>query len=77
MDLKALGYLVSTLSVLLLAAAAWPKPDEPAWKAVAVSLGMLTSIGGMGFRWLSHRREKAAIAYAQREAERASNPPSR
>jgi len=30
---------------------------------------MATSIGGMGFRWLSHRKEKAAIAYAQRAAE--------
>jgi len=69
LDLKALGYLVSTVSVLLLGMAAWPKPDEPAWKALAVSVGMATSIGGMGFRWLSHRKEKAAIAYAQRAAE--------
>lgn len=77
MDLKALGYLVSTLSVLFLGVAAWPKPDEPVWKAVAVSLGMLTSIGGMGARWLSHQKEKAAIAYAQREAQRASDQPAR
>ncbi|MCL6684552.1 hypothetical protein [Sphingomonas alba] len=73
MDLKALGYLISTVSVILLGIVAWPKPDEPQWKAVLVAIGMLTSIGGMGFRWLSHRKEKAVIAYARRESERAKS----
>ena len=31
------------------------------WKAVATSVGMATSILGMGLRYLSHRKEKAEI----------------
>lgn len=72
MDLKAVGYIVSTISVALLGIVAWPNPEEPQWKAVLLGLGMLASVVGMGIRWLSHRQEKAAIAYAQREAERGS-----
>ena len=68
MDLKAVGYLVSTISVFLLGVVAWPKPDEPQWKAVVLAVGMLASILGMAIRWISHRKEKAAIAYAQLEA---------
>ena len=71
MDLKGLGYLVSTISVVLLGLVAWPKPDEPQWKAFVLLIGMAASVAGMGLRFLSHRREKAAIAYARREAERA------
>ncbi len=71
MDLKGLGYLISTVSVVLLGIVSWPKPDEPQWKAIVLGLGMAVSVIGMGVRWLSHCHEKAAIAYAQREAERA------
>jgi hypothetical protein len=73
MDMKGLGYVVSTLSVILLGLVAWPKPGDPHWKAIVLIAGMLASVVGMGFRWLSHREEKAAIAYAQREAERAQD----
>lgn len=71
MDLKGLGYLISTISVLLLGIVAWPKPDEPQWKAIVLAMGMLASVCGMGARWLSHRKEKAAIEFAEREAKRA------
>jgi hypothetical protein len=69
MDLKALGYLVSTVSVVFLGIVAWPKPGEPAWHMWAVSLGMATSIGGMFFRYLSHRKDRRDIKHAKREAE--------
>lgn len=68
--MKELGYLVSTLSVLLLGIVAWPKPDQPSWKTAVLICGMMASIGGMLLRLLSHRKEKAAIAYATREAEK-------
>ena len=68
--MKALGYLISTLSVLLLGTVAWPQPDEPAWKAVALAGGMTASIAGLLLRFLSHRKEQAAVAYATREAEK-------
>ena len=70
--MKGLGYLISTLSVILLGAVAWPKPDEPAWKAGTLVAGIVASIVGMLLRYLSHRKEKAAIAYATREAEKHS-----
>ena len=67
--MKGIGYLISSLSVLLLGLVAW-KSDQPTWKSIALALGMLASITGMLLRFLSHRKEQAAIAYAQREAER-------
>ena len=67
--MKGLGYLISTLSVLLLGIVAWPKPDQPNWKAAVLICGMTASIIGMFLRFLSHRKEKAAIAYATKEAE--------
>lgn len=68
--MKDLGYLISTVSVMLLGTVAWPKPDEPRWKAAVLLTGMAASIVGMGLRLFAHRKEQAAIAYAQREAER-------
>jgi len=64
MDLKGLGYLVSTVSVGFLGAVAWPGPDEPQWKAWAVAIGMAASILGMGTRFLSHLRDRENIRRA-------------
>ena len=68
MDLKGLGYFISTISVLLLGAVAWPGPDEPGWKALVVVAGMAASIAGMGVRWLSHRKDRRDIERAEAEA---------
>ena len=70
MDLKALGYFISTVSVVFLGIVAWPKPGEPQWHAWAVAIGMATSIGGMFVRYLSHRKDRHDIHKAKREAER-------
>jgi hypothetical protein len=67
-DLQGLGYSISTISVFLLGIVAWPSPEEPLWKAVAVSLGMATSIVGMGVRFMSHRRDRKDIERAEAEA---------
>lgn len=69
MDLKALGYLVSTVSVFFLGAVAWPAPDEPKWKAWAVAIGMATSILGMFSRFISHRQERTDIRRAAHDRE--------
>ena len=71
--MKGFGYLISTLSVILLGMVAWPKPDEPRWKALALAGGMTASITGLLLRFLSHRKEQAAIVYATREAEKPSS----
>ena len=71
MDLKGLGYFISTISVLLLGAVAWPGPEEPKWKAMALAAGMAASILGMGVRWLSHRKDRKDIAKADAHARHA------
>jgi hypothetical protein len=62
---KGLGYLVSTLSVILLGVVAWKSAAErPAMLACLIG-GMTLSILGMALRWASHRqdqKEKAALA---------------
>ena len=68
LDLKALGYFISTVSVFFLGVVAWPKPSEPAWHAWAVGIGMATSVLGMFTRYLSHRKDRHEIHRAEREA---------
>ncbi len=63
-DLKGLGYLISTVSVFFLGIVAWPAPDEPRWKAWAVAVGMATSVLGMAVRYLSHRKDREDIRRA-------------
>ena len=70
MHSKALGYLISTISVILLGLVAWPKSGDPAWHAWAVGIGMATSVLGMFSRYLSHRKDREKIREAKHEAER-------
>lgn len=64
MDLKGLGYFISTISVIFLGVVAWPAPSEPAWQGAAVIAGMALSILGMGVRYLSHRQDRQDIRRA-------------
>jgi hypothetical protein len=66
-DLKGVGYLISTISVFFLGIVAWPKPEDPGWHAWAVTIGMATSIAGMGARYLSHRKDRKDIERAARD----------
>lgn len=70
LDWKLTGYLISSISVLLLGASGWPGADQAAWKLPALLSGMAISIMGMACREYSHRQEKAAIANAKRDAEK-------
>ena len=63
--MKSLGYLISTLSVFMLGAVAWPKPGEPRLMMWLVLGGMAASILGMFLRYLSHRKDKRDIAEAK------------
>lgn len=55
---KGAGYLVSTLSVILLGAVSWHSTrGDPIMRGILVA-GMATSIFGMTLRWISHRREQ-------------------
>lgn len=66
MDLKRLGYLISSASVIFLGIVAWPGPTEPTWHAVAVLLGMVMSILGMSVRFMSHQQDRRDIHRAAR-----------
>ena len=66
--MKGLGYLVSTLSVLLLGIVAWPKPDQPHWKFVALGCGMAASICGMLLN--SSHTEKSGPPFAMLQRKR-------
>jgi biotin transporter BioY len=56
--LKTGGYLVSTISVVLLATVAAPKAAESPIMLACLIGGALTSIVGMACRWLSYQIEK-------------------
>ena len=76
--LKGLGYLVSTLSVILLGIVAWKGAKEDPVLLGCLIAGMAASVAGMGLRWLSHRlgeKEKQAIkAEAEAAEDRAARP---
>lgn len=57
-QIKTVGYLTSTASVVLLAAPSAKTALEQPILAVALFAGMTTSIAGMALRWYSYRREK-------------------
>jgi hypothetical protein len=67
-DWKALGYLISIVSVFFLGAIAWPRPDAPWWHLPALIVGMATSILGMACRYVAHLHQKREIGIAQAEA---------
>lgn len=56
--LKGLGYLISTLSVLLLAVVSWSNAQKDALLTACLLAGAATSIVGMFCRWLSYELEK-------------------
>jgi hypothetical protein len=70
LDWKALGYIVSIVSVFFLGSIAWPKSGEPAWHLPALIAGMATSIIGMGFRYKAHIDQKRELKQAEAEARR-------
>jgi len=61
---KALGYSVSTLSVILLGIVAWESVSDQPWLFTCLIAGIAASIAGMALRWISHRigeKDKARI----------------
>jgi uncharacterized membrane protein YqhA len=62
LDWKALGYIVSIVSVFFLGAIAWPKPEDPSWHLPVLIIGMATSVLGMAFRYLAHIHQKKEMS---------------
>ncbi|HEV2817846.1 MAG TPA: hypothetical protein VGW40_11585 [Allosphingosinicella sp.] len=69
---KGLGYLVSTLSVILLGIVAWKSASEQPLLLACLVLGMAASVVGMGLRWISHRIDEKEKERIEREAKKAS-----
>ena len=56
--MKGLGYLISIVSVFLLAAGAFKTASQDPLLIFCLVAGMATSIVGMALRYLSYRRER-------------------
>lgn len=65
--LKLTGYLVSSVSVILLGIVSWKGASEQPVLMLCLILGMATSILGMVFRWLSYQREHKPLKRAAEE----------
>jgi biotin transporter BioY len=66
--IKTCGYLVSTVSVILLATVAWPGASKEPLLATALVVGATASVVGMGLRWLSYWIEERRKAEANEPA---------
>lgn len=58
--LKGAGYLVSAVSVMLLAAVSWQATATDSMLRLCLVVGALSSIAGMALRWMSHRVQQNA-----------------
>ena len=56
--LKGIGYLISTISVTLLAIVSWSSASQSPLLLACLIGGAITSIAGMFCRWLSYEIEK-------------------
>jgi hypothetical protein len=66
-SIKPLGYLVSSVSVILLGTVSWKSASSDPVLTACLIGGMATSIVGMALRWLSYRLEKKpSVASADR-----------
>jgi uncharacterized membrane protein len=70
LDWKALGYIVSIVSVFFLGSIAWPKEGEPRWHVAALIIGTATSIIGMGCRYKAHLDQQRELKKTKAEARR-------
>jgi hypothetical protein len=56
--IKTVGYLISSVSVLLLGLVAWEGVKDKPLLAACLVLGMASSIAGMFCRWLSYQQKE-------------------
>lgn len=56
--LKGLGYLISTVSVILLGIVAWEATNDDEMLRLALIGGVVSSVLGMFIRWIAHLRTR-------------------
>lgn len=69
-DWQGLGYIVSTVGVLLFGIIAWPTETDPDWHRPVVIAGVVTAILGMAMRYKAHVDQKREVRKAKAEARR-------
>lgn len=66
---KGFGYLVSSVSVVLLGIVGWKSASEQPLLFACLIGGMLASVAGMMLRWISHRIDEKDKDAIERKAE--------
>jgi hypothetical protein len=56
--IKTAGYLISTLSVILLGIVSWKAASDNLWLMITLLVGMSASVIGMLLRWISYQLEE-------------------
>jgi len=56
--IKSSGYLISSVSVMLLGAVSWKSASEKPVLLACLIAGMVLSVIGMIFRWVSYQMEE-------------------
>ncbi|MBV9842084.1 MAG: hypothetical protein JOY99_11265 [Sphingomonadaceae bacterium] len=56
--IKTLGYLVSSISVLLLAIVSWQSAQKTTAMSACLIVGAVTSVTGMFCRWITYELEE-------------------
>jgi len=76
---KGLGYLVSTVSVVLLGIVAWRSASRDPVLLICLIAGMASSVLGMSLRWISHRIEQKEKDRIEAKADKGgpADPPVR
>jgi regulator of protease activity HflC (stomatin/prohibitin superfamily) len=75
-SLKGHGYLVSILSVFLLALPPLKSAKGDPIVLACIAIGAILSILGMALRWIADRKTQRKIERARNEAEGAENRPA-
>jgi hypothetical protein len=68
---KAMGYLVSSISVILLGVTSWNSAKDKPLILTCLIAGMALSVCGMALRWHSHQRDKADMTRLQAQIDAA------
>ncbi|TIT88674.1 MAG: hypothetical protein E5W55_26085, partial [Mesorhizobium sp.] len=73
--LKGTGYLVSTVSVVLLAIVSWSNASKDLLLTACLLAGAATSVVGMFCRWLSYEIEKRQEEHFEKPNDQAMKMP--
>jgi hypothetical protein len=74
--IKTAGYLISSLSVILLGVASWSGLEDKPLLRLCLVAGMVASIAGMACRWVSYEKDHRADTASRVRDRRPADPPA-